>query len=114
MTESDLDWLAGAPQDFIDFVASMLEPPGDCRTVVTVDEVQAAGWALGAVEGCGGAVVIWQRSDQGWGDALASQDALACDDLAMAGVPPALLAGSDGSPSMCAGENGMQFYVGAD
>jgi hypothetical protein len=75
---SQLAKLKGAPTDFIDFVGRELtngvDPQGECGTTVSVDGIDpATGVALGGVNGCGGADVLWIRRNGHWMEAAGSQ-----------------------------------------
>lgn len=111
-TTGDLSELAGAPQDFVDFVASMLGAADTCSVTVGVDAVDPAGWAVGFWEACGGAATIWKRTDVGWVEVAGSQDLWSCDDLEAAKVPPELLTSRTGKPSLCYDTDGTQPYDG--
>lgn len=113
-TEDDLDQLDGAPQDFVDFVASQLDPDaGECAPIVWVYSLDPTGYAYGGIGGCGGAQLVWKRTGESWEQVAGTQDTWSCDDLTAAAVPVELLAGPQGEDVLClTDDSSVETYAG--
>lgn len=86
--------LAGASEDFRDFVGSLvtdLQARADCPGAavgVTVEHVVDDRWAFGGIHQCGGYRALWGRDDTGrWVELLGSQEMWLCSELEGASVP---------------------------
>jgi hypothetical protein len=82
--------LEGTTEEFKKFIADVWRSDahhGCPMPPITVEKYSTAGYALGAVGGCGGYVALWVHEDGHWTEALATQDQWRCADLARYGVP---------------------------
>jgi hypothetical protein len=94
--KSDLGYLAGAPQDFKDFVWNQRQQanvPG-CDSVISVSRLSLAGFALGD-EGCvppmGGEELLWVKHGGQWHVLMGLQNTPSCDALKAANFPAEVL-----------------------
>jgi hypothetical protein len=87
---TEVSKLEGTSEEFKAFVAGVWQKDADqgCPTpLVTVSKYSSAGYALGAVGGCGGYVALWTAQDGHWTEALATQDEWLCGDLTRLDIP---------------------------
>lgn len=101
VTAADAAKLTGTSQEFRDFIATQAEKAATEGTscpsafhAVTVKKYSAAGYALGAVNACGGYIALWVLGDPSqnsaapqWEEGMGSQDEWDCDTLGYLGVP---------------------------
>jgi len=101
VTAADAAKLTGTSQEFRDFIATQAQKaategascPGAAHAV-TVKKYSAAGYALGAVNACGGYIALWVLGDPNqdpaapqWQEGMGVQDEWDCDTLSYLGVP---------------------------
>ena len=101
VTAADAAKLTGTSQEFRDFIATQAQKaategascPGAAHAV-TVKKYSAAGYALGAVNACGGYIALWVLGDPNqdpaapqWQEGMGTQDEWDCDTLSYLGVP---------------------------
>lgn len=84
--------LQGLPTPFQNYMAGQLasiQPirPGCGGSAVIVDRYHGAGYAYGAMAGCGGYQVIWGIRDGHWTELTGGQDIHPCSELDQLGVP---------------------------
>ena len=89
---ADVAKLEGAPDDFKQFVAGLIDasktlPEDDCQATVGVSKVDTSGFAAGNMHSCGGAVYIWAERDGVWQEIWSGQEAPVCADLEKYSVP---------------------------
>ena len=92
---ADVAKLKGAPDDFKQFVAGIVDasktlPEDDCQFTVGIAKVDTSGFAAGSMHSCGGAVYIWAKRDGVWQEIWAGQELPLCDDLKKYSVPKAI------------------------
>jgi hypothetical protein len=98
---ADTAKLTGTSQEFRDFIGQQAQKmaqegascPGAAHAV-TVQKYSSAGYALGAVNACGGNMELWVLGDPNqdpaapqWEEGMGTQDAWDCDTLSYLGVP---------------------------
>ena len=92
--ESDTAKLTGTTTAFRTFIANVAQKaaeegascPGAAHGV-TVQKYSSAGYAIGAVNDCGGYVALWAIHDDQWQEGMGTQDAWDCDTLTYLQVP---------------------------
>lgn len=89
---ADLAKLKGAPDDFKQFVAGLIDgfeapPQDDCRFKVSVTKVDTSGFAAGSMGSCGGAMYIWAEQDGVWQEIWSGQELPVCADMKKYSVP---------------------------
>ena len=95
-TTADADKLAGAPDSFKEFIgrtAERLTTSTTCTSGyvgVTLRKLRTDGYAVGAVNDCGGYVAMWAVVDGHWKEIAATQDLWDCAVLARYQVPDAI------------------------
>ena len=92
---ADVAKLEGAPDDFKQFIAGIVDasktlPDEDCQFTVGVAKIDTSGFAAGSMHSCGGAVYIWAERDGVWQEIWAGQELPLCDDLKKYSVPKAI------------------------
>jgi hypothetical protein len=101
VTTSDTSKLTGTTPEFRDFIAHQLERAqaegASCPSAahsVTVQKYSPAGYAIGAVNSCGGYAALWvlgtpdeDPESASWQEGMGTQDAWDCDTLSYLGVP---------------------------
>ena len=92
---ADVAELEGAPDDFKQFVAgivdvSLTSPEEDCQFTVGVAKIDTSGFAAGSMHSCGGAVYIWAKRDGVWQEIWSGQEIPVCADLRKYSVPKAI------------------------
>lgn len=115
-TPEDAKKLAGAPADFVDFIAAAIETnakqEGCDETITTnVSIVDPKGWAAGSVTGCGGFRTIWKGSEDGWDVAWSGQDLPTCARLGELKAPVAIVAGAV-DRAQCLDGSDIKDYAG--
>lgn len=91
--------LPGAPAAFVTFIGKTAEQVGstaDCDGAavgVTVDAIRTDGFAVGAVNECGGYAAMWAEVDGAWQQIDGTQDTWDCAILERYEVPSDLLLG---------------------
>ncbi|MFB9314381.1 hypothetical protein [Nocardioides plantarum] len=97
---ADARRLTGAPKDFQDFIgraAEKVNQRADCDGAavgITVDALRTDGYAVGAVNECGGYAAMWAKVDGAWREIEGTQDTWDCAVLKQYRVPSDLLLGS--------------------
>lgn len=91
-TTADADDLSGAPDSFKTFIGRTAErlTGGECEAGdvgVIVRRLRTDGFAVGAVNDCGGHVALWAIVDGDWREIDATQDLWNCAALAEHRVP---------------------------
>jgi hypothetical protein len=94
VTAADTAKLTGTTQEFRDFIAQQADKmahegascPGAAHAV-TVQKYSPSGYAIGAVNACGGNAELWADHDGQWQEGMGTQDAWDCDTLSYLGVP---------------------------
>jgi hypothetical protein len=89
---ADVAKLKGAPDDFKQFIAGIIDasktrPDEDCQFTVGVAKIDTSGFAAGSQHSCGGAAYIWAKRDGIWQEIWSGQDYPACDDMKKYSVP---------------------------
>jgi hypothetical protein len=89
---ADVALLEGAPDDFKQFVAGIIDglktpADDDCQFTVGVAKVDTSGFAVGSMHSCGGAMYIWAERDGVWQEIWSGQEYPICDDLKRYSVP---------------------------
>ncbi len=89
---SDVKKLEGAPSDFKQFIAGIIEASAsgagdDCTVEVGVRKVDTSGFAAGSIRSCGGAVYIWAKRDGVWQEIWSGQELPQCADMERFSVP---------------------------
>lgn len=89
---ADVAKLEGAPDDFKQFVAGIIDvskapPDDDCQVRVGVARIDTSGYAAGSILSCGGAVYIWAKRDGVWQEIWSGQEIPDCDDMKSFSVP---------------------------
>lgn len=87
---ADTSKLEGTTREFRSFIAGVWQDDagqGCADATVTVEKYSSAGYALGAVGGCGGYVALWVGQDGHWKEALGTQEEWRCGDLSRFDVP---------------------------
>lgn len=107
---ADVAKLKGAPEDFKQFVAGIVDasktlPEDECQFKVAIAKVDTSGFAAGSMHSCGGAAYIWAERDGVWQEIWAGQELPLCDDLKKYSVPKAI--GGD----KCYGDKSMKEAV---
>lgn len=92
---ADVAKLKGAPDDFKQFVAGIVDasktlPEDECQFTVGIAKVDTSGFAAGSMHSCGGAAYIWAERDGVWQEIWAGQELPLCDDLRKYSVPKAI------------------------
>lgn len=100
VTDADLEQIKDAPADFKAFVSrKAAKAAADCPEAahgITVNMVRTDGFAVGAVNSCGGYVALWARTattGNKWKQIIGTQDAWACAPLRKHKVPSVLVDG---------------------
>lgn len=103
VTDADLEQIKDAPADFKAFVSrKAAKAAADCPEAahgITVNMVRTDGFAVGAVNSCGGYVALWARTANTggnpgkWKQIIGTQDAWACAPLRKHKVPSVLVDG---------------------
>jgi hypothetical protein len=91
---SDTAKLTGTTQEFRDFIAGQLQKLiaegsscADAAHTVTVQKYSSAGYAIGAVNSCGGNLELLADFQGQWQEGMGTQDAWNCDTLTYLDVP---------------------------
>jgi hypothetical protein len=89
---ADLAKLKGAPDDFKQFVAGLIDgfeapPHDDCQFEVDVAKIDTSGFAAGSMGSCGGAIYIWAKQDGVWQEIWSGQELPVCADMEKYSVP---------------------------
>jgi hypothetical protein len=89
---ADLAKLEGAPDDFKQFVAGLIDgfeapPHDDCQFGVDVRKIDTSGFAAGSMGSCGGAMHIWAKQDGVWQEIWSGQELPVCADMKKHSVP---------------------------
>ena len=93
LTTADANNLAHAPDSFKEFIGRTTERLTQGATCdgdyigVTVQTLRTDGYAVGAVNQCGGYVALWAIVDGDWKEIAATQDLWSCAVLAQHRVP---------------------------
>ena len=94
---ADVAKLEGAPDDFKQFVAGLIESQRgmgslekDCPFSVSVDVIDTSGFARGGMFTCGGAAFIWAKRDGTWQQIWGCQDYPDCTELKKYSVPKSM------------------------
>ena len=94
---ADVATLEGAPDDFKQFVAGLIESQRgmgslekDCPFSVSVDVIDTSGFARGGMFTCGGAAFIWAKRDGTWQQIWGGQDYPECTELKKYSVPKSM------------------------
>ena len=93
LTADDADKLAGAPDSFKRFIGRTAErltmgPACEAGYIgVNVRALRTDGYAVGAVNDCGGYVALWAIVDDDWKEIASTQDLWSCAVLAEYQVP---------------------------
>lgn len=93
--EADTAKLTGTSAAFKSFIAAQARKAvaygeANCSGAghgITVQKYSTNGYALGAVNDCGGYVALWVVVDDQWQEGIGTQDVWDCDSLAYLGVP---------------------------
>lgn len=93
---ADVSKLDGAPDDFKQFIAGMIDglktpPDEDCQFTVGVAKVDPSGFAAGSQHSCGGAAFIWAKRDGLWQEIWSGQEAPDCDTMEKYSVPATIV-----------------------
>jgi len=117
-TAADTSQLTGTSPAFRTFIADQLDAiagPASCAEI-DVQKYSSAGYAIGAVGGCGGYMALWVSSDLNdgaWAEGQGTQDTWDCDALTYLEVPTSFTgpcadeAGSFATPGAGGPEPGM-------
>lgn len=89
---ADVSKLEGAPDDFKQFIAGILdasraESANECKVAVGVAKIDTSGFAAGSIRSCGGAVYIWAKRDGIWQEIWSGQELPDCADIEKYSVP---------------------------
>lgn len=94
VTPSDADKLTGTSPAFRAFVVDQAQKAAEDGAAcpgadhgITVQKYSAAGYALGAVNSCGGYVALWVETDGTWQEGMGTQDVWNCTTLDYLAVP---------------------------
>jgi hypothetical protein len=92
---ADVAKLEGAPADFKQFIAGIVDASkvpadDDCQFTVAVAKVDTSGYAAGSMHSCGGAVYIWAKQDGVWQEIWSGQELPDCADMEKYSVPKAI------------------------
>jgi hypothetical protein len=92
---SEVSKLVGAPADFKQFIAGIIEASAseatdDCKVQVGVAKIDTSGYAAGSIRSCGGAVYIWAKRDGVWQEIWGGQELPQCADMKKHSVPKAI------------------------
>jgi hypothetical protein len=95
---ADVSKLEGAPDDFKQFIAGMIDglktpPDEDCQFTVGVARIDTSGFATGNQHSCGGAAFIWAKHDDVWQEIWSGQEAPDCDTMVKYSVPKSIVGG---------------------
>jgi len=110
-TAADTSRLTGTSPAFRTFIADRLDAiPGEANCAeIDVQKYSSAGYAIGAVGGCGGYMALWVSSelnDGAWAEGQGTQDTWDCDALSYLEVPTSFT-------GPCADEAGSFATAGA-
>jgi hypothetical protein len=94
VSESDTAKLTGTTAAFRTFIASQAQKvatdaaacPGAAHSI-TVQKYSSAGYAVGAVNECGGYAALWVERDGAWQEGMGTQDVWDCGTLGYLHVP---------------------------
>ena len=94
---SDISKLDGAPDDFKQFIAGVIdtsvnsgEQDTQCPTTISVDKFDPSGYAAGSIGDCGGAELLWAKRDGAWQQIWGGQTIRECADMKKYSVPVAI------------------------
>jgi hypothetical protein len=95
----DVRKLAGAPEDFQQFIAGRLDEAvstrdpefPECVPTVNVNVYDPTGFASGSRTDCGGYAIIWAKKGGVWQEVWGGQDLAACSELKALHVPPSVV-----------------------
>lgn len=94
---ADVSKLVGAPDDFKQFIAGVIDQAVQsgghdktCPVTVGVSKLDTSGFATGGITDCGGAAFIWAKRDGVWQQIWGGQTTPGCDDMKKYSVPKAI------------------------
>ena len=92
---ADVAKLEGAPDDFKQFVAGIIDsnrtlPDDDCEFTVGVAKIDTSGFAAGSLHSCGGAAYIWAKRDGVWQEVWAGQELPQCEEMTKYSIPKSI------------------------
>jgi hypothetical protein len=92
---ADVAKLEGAPDDFKQFIAGIIDsnrslPDDDCKFTVGVAKIDTSGFAAGSLHSCGGAAYIWAKRDGVWQEVWAGQELPQCDEMTKYSIPKSI------------------------
>jgi hypothetical protein len=96
-TVADVRKLEGAPDDFRQFVAGLVDSSTtmlvdkECPFSVSVAKIDPSGFAIGSMFSCGGAAYIWAKRDGVWQEIWGGQELPDCDDMKKYSVPKSIV-----------------------
>jgi hypothetical protein len=95
---ADVSKLEGAPDDFKQFIAGIIDglktpPDEDCQFTVGVARLDTSGFAAGNQHSCGGAAFIWAKRDGVWQEIWSGQEAPDCVTMEKYSVPKTIVGG---------------------